>query len=238
MTTRGCSRRLAQKNIANSQTARLRHVGQSAGACNHALSGFLLTLAAVNVKVKIEFTKIVEWSPVMAKTAAERKREQLERERKALLDVTDSTYQYLRVPFFSYLESDPNWSTVEMCFELIGYEPPSFDNDLGPEHFANDSAFGSEEDRVEAFQGSAKSIGRAEVLVDHLMSAAVELSGIIANYKMRELRTRLKDLEEAELADHVERKAALQQAAHISRVLEELGKNQRVTLAKYRVKGV
>lgn len=174
----------------------------------------------------------------MAKTATERKREQLERERRALLNVEDSSYPYLRVPFFEYLQDDPNWTTVQMSFELMGYEPPSFDNDLGPRHFANDDAFGSEEDRVEAFQGSEKSIGRAEVLVDHLMSAAVELSGIITDYKARELEARLKDLEEGELADPAERKAALQQAAHISRVLEELAKNQRVTLAKYRVKGV
>lgn len=174
----------------------------------------------------------------MAMSAAERKRRQLERERQALLAVSDSTYPYLTTPFFKHLENDPNWTGVEDAFQLMGYEAPLFEDDRGPEDFANDDAFASEEDRLEAFKGSEKSIGRAEVMVDLLHSAAVELSGIIKNYKKRELQRRLKELETVEMTGPEERKTALQQAAHITRILEELDKNQRITLARYRVKGI
>lgn len=174
----------------------------------------------------------------MAMSAAERKQRQLERERQALLPLSDSSYRYLATPFCEHLQDDPNWSDVELAFDLMGYAPPDYSDDLGPEHFANDVAFGSDEDRVEAFKGSEKSIGRAEVMVDLLFDAAMELARIVNLYKIKELQKRLKELENAELSDPESRKAALQQSAHINRILEELSKSQRFTAPKWRIKGI
>lgn len=174
----------------------------------------------------------------MALSATDRKRKQLERERLALLPLHDSTYPYLTTPFFEYLENDPNWTVAEDAFQLMGFDPPVFEDDRGPEDFANEDAFASNEARLETFQGSENSIGRAEVMVDLLYSAAVELSGIINNYKRNELQQRFKELEAAEMSEPEQRKVAMQQAAHITRILEELDKNQRITLSKHRVKGI
>ncbi|MEI4493959.1 hypothetical protein WAF00_25350 [Mameliella alba] len=174
----------------------------------------------------------------MALSASDRKRKQLERERLALLPLHDSTYPYLRTPFFEYLENDPNWTGVEDAFQLMGCDAPVFEDDRGPEEFAHEDSFASEEARLEAFQGSENSIGRAEVMIDHLYSAAVQLSEIVNNYKCKELQQRLAKLETAEMVTPEERKAAFEQAAHITRILEQLEKNQRITLAKHRVKGI
>lgn len=172
----------------------------------------------------------------MALSAKERKQAQLERERQALVRKADATYPYLKTPFFERLENDGNWSSVEMCFDLLGIDPPMFDDDRGPEDFASDACFSTDEDRVEAFQCSKNSIGRAEVMVDMLLDAAMELSHIINRYKQDELRKRRDELEKSDLSEPNRRGEALEAAAEISKLQDELEKNVRRTFPAWRVK--
>ena len=172
----------------------------------------------------------------MGLSAKERKQAQLERERKALARKMDATYPYLKTPFFERLERDGNWSSVEMCFDLLGIDPPVFDDDRGPEDFASDTCFSTDEDRVEAFQCSKNSIGRAEVMVDMLLDAVVELSQIINSYKRDELRKRRDELEKSDLSEPGRRGEALEAAAEIAKLQEELQKNVRRTFPSWRVK--
>lgn len=172
----------------------------------------------------------------MALSAKERKQAQLERERQALARKTDATYPYLKTPFFKDIEDDGNWSSVEMCFDLMGIDPPMFEDDRGPEHFANPACFSSDEDQAEAFQCSKNSIGRAEVMVDMLLDAAMELSHIINRYKQDELRKRRDELEKSDLSEPNRRGAALEAAAEIAKLQDELQKNVRRTFPVWRVK--
>lgn len=172
----------------------------------------------------------------MALSAKERKQAQLERERQALARKTDATYPYLQTPFFERLENDGNWSSVENCFELLGIDPPVFDDDRGPEDFANDACFSTDEDRVEAFQCSKNSIGRAEVMVDMLLDAAMELSHIVNRYKQDELRKRRDELEKSDLSEPNRQGEALEAAAEIAKLQDELQKNVRRTFPTWRVK--
>lgn len=172
----------------------------------------------------------------MALSAKERKQAQLKRERDALIRKTDATYPYLKVPFFKSLENNGNWSSVEMCFDLLGIDPPVFDDDRGPEDYANDACFSTDEDRVEAFQNSEKSIGRAEVMVDMLLDAAMELSHIINRYKQDELRKRREELEKSDLSEPNRRGEALEASAEIAKLQDELQKNVRRTFPTWRVK--
>src|SRR6056297_378562 len=171
----------------------------------------------------------------MAMSAKERKQKQLENERRELARQMDATYPYLKVPFFKYLENS-DWSDVELCFDLIGVEPPMFDDDRGPADFASNICFATEEDRIEAFQSSEKSIGRAEVMVDLMLDAAQELARMINTHKQRELQKRREELEQADLSDPEHRSKALQDAAEIARLQEELQKNVRRTFQTWRVK--
>ncbi|WP_306043411.1 hypothetical protein [Mameliella sp. MMSF_3552] len=114
---------------------------------------------------------------------------------------------------------------------------PVFEDDRGPEAFAFEEAMG-DGDRDEMFQGARGSIGRAENMIDNLLFAAVELALVVNRFKKEELQARLREIENADLADPAARKAALADVAHISAVLAELDKNVRWTLPKWRVKGV
>lgn len=172
----------------------------------------------------------------MAMSAKERKQKQLENERRELARQMDATYPYLKVPFFKYLPDDDNWTSVEICFDIMGFEPPSFDDDRGPADVAGEDCFASEEERLNAFKSSENSIGRAEVMMDMLLDAAMELSGIINRYKLRELQIRREELEQSNWSDPKQRSKALADAAEISRLQDELKKNVRRTFQNWRVK--
>ena len=172
----------------------------------------------------------------MALSAKERKQKQLEREQHARARMRDATYPYLKTPFFEHLERDGNWSSVELCFDLLGIDPPVFDDDRGPEDFANDACFSTDEERVEAFQCSEKSIGRAEVMVDMLQDAAMELSSIINRFKKSELQKRREELEKSDLSEPNRRVDAFETAGEIAKLQDELSKNVRRTSPVWRVK--
>ncbi len=174
----------------------------------------------------------------MALSAKERKQQQLKREQKQLRLLPDSSYEYLRVPFHVHLETDSNWSSVTLPLEMAGIEPPEFEDDRGPEAYAFEECFATDEDRDEAFGGAAKSIGRAEVMIGLLMDAATELALIVNKYKRTELERRLKEIEAADLSDPEERKAALEQVVHIEKIKGALSKNVRRSLPQWEAKGV
>lgn len=172
----------------------------------------------------------------MAMTANERKRAQIQREQEALRSMPDSTYPYLSVPFFEYLEEDPNWGDAEQCFERMGIMPPRFDDDRGPVDVAFEDAFRTDEERIAAFHGSERSIGRAEVMVGQLLDAASGLSQIINKFKKAELNRVLVGIQERDLTDPDVRKATMDEVVHIARLQEELEKNVRRTFPQWEVK--
>lgn len=174
----------------------------------------------------------------MALSAKERKHQQLKREQAQLRALSDSSYEYLQVPFHVHLEADPNWSSVTLPLEMAGIEPPVFEDDRGPEAYAFEECFATDEDRDEAFGGAAKSIGRAEVMIGLLIDAATELAHIVNKYKRAELDKRLKEIEATDLSDPEERKAVLEQVVHIEKIKGALSKNVRRSLPQWEAKGV
>ncbi len=174
----------------------------------------------------------------MPMTANERKRRQLEREERRLKALPDSSYVFLRTPFHEHLGRDPNWSSVELMFDLMGIEPPAFEDDLGPEHFAAPGSLDPDQDPLEAFENAEGSIGRAEMMVVHLIDAAVELASIINRYKLSELQARRQEFESSDLSDPVERRTALEAVTQLSKIEDELQKNVRRTFPQWRVKGI
>ena len=75
----------------------------------------------------------------MAMSARERKQKQLEREREVLGRLDDATYPFLKKPFFMHVDDDPNWTDIALSLELLGIEPPVFEDDRGPEHYASEA---------------------------------------------------------------------------------------------------
>lgn len=143
----------------------------------------------------------------------------------------------MKKPFHQHLQDDPNWSSFALQLELMGLEPPEFSDDRGPEHFANEGALSPDEDPKDAFPGAEGSIGRAEVMVDMLLDAALELAQIVNRYKLDELQRRRREIEAEDLAEPEERKRALESVTAIARIEEELGKNVRRSFPVWKVKG-
>lgn len=172
----------------------------------------------------------------MAMTANERKRAQIQREQEAQLHMPDSTYPYLAVPFYQYVNDDGNWSDVQQCFQFMGIEPPQFEDDRGAADFAFDDNFGSDQAKIDTFKGHEKSIGRAEAMVGFLIDAASGLSQIINAFKQKEVTRSLAEIQKRDLADPDIRKATMAEVVYIARLQDELQKNVRRSFPQWEVK--
>ncbi len=174
----------------------------------------------------------------MALTAKQRKQNQLAREHEERRKLPDATYEFLKIPFHEEAENDSNWSSVTLSFELMGIDAPVFEDDRGPEDFAMEFCFATDEDRDETFAGYSGSIGRAELMVDFLLDAAIELAGVIRNYKKRAISAQRKEIEEADLSDPDDRRKAMETIARLARIEDVLDKNVRRTLPQWIAKGI
>ena len=172
----------------------------------------------------------------MALTANERKRAQIAREQEALRQLPDGTYTYLSIPFHQYLDQDGNWSDVQQCFEMMGINPPQFQDDRGPADFAFDDIFGSDQSKIDAFNGSENSIGRAEVMVGQLLDGDARVSYGSWDFKKAELNRVLVGIQQRDLTDPDLRKATMDEVVHIARLQEELEKNVRRTFPQWEIK--
>ncbi|WIJ24221.1 hypothetical protein [Devosia sp. RR2S18] len=169
----------------------------------------------------------------MALSPAEKQRRYRERQAQAKkterLTAGDSTADFLRTPFFEYLSQDGNWMNVEMNFDIMGLEAPSFEDDSGPK-----STTGEIEETT--YEGHAGSIGRAEIMVGQLLDAATELAGIINRYKRLEIAQRIAELQAADLSDPQRKKQALADVVRLNSLLSRLERQVRWPLPEWSVK--
>ncbi|MEH6645499.1 hypothetical protein [Sulfitobacter sp.] len=167
----------------------------------------------------------------MAMTEAEKKRAQRARKKQEHDASLDSTYSYLKEPFFKWLERTDgggDWTAAEAEMNLASIELPMFEDDRGP--YPNDDAFG--EDIDDCYTGYIGSIGRAEILVRSLVGAASCIASTINQYKQEEVKARLAELENPETAD---RATAIQEAVRLNKILDQLQKRVRMDLPSWKV---
>lgn len=169
----------------------------------------------------------------MALSAAERKRKQRERQAAERAPLVDPVYKYLGVPFFEYAASHGGWSNVELMFDLMGLEAPEFNDDAGPAPY--DPA--SHADVIEAYEGRLGSVGRAEIMIEHLVDAAIELAAMVNAYKATAVERRISELERADLASPEARKAAVAELRDLEELRERLSKRVRRTLPEWSARG-
>ena len=176
----------------------------------------------------------------MAKSALQRKREQVERDRIAMRSLPDSSYPFLHRPFFDWLKdnAENNWHIFYAEILAAGFDAPEFLDDSGPSSF--DGAYeggltGTDEDPYAGYEGS---IGRAESIVDHLLSSASLLALVIQEYKLEQLDDRIAEIENADLSDPDKRKGALADMVKMAKIREQLQKQTRYQVPGYKVKGI
>ncbi len=167
----------------------------------------------------------------MALTPAEIQKAYRDRQKAAKYAAEDSTYPYLKETFSEYLKQGSNYSSVDEVLALAGIEAPCIDDERDPKEFIINEA--SDED--DPFPGAKGAVGRAEVLMGCLISAAAELSLTINDYKRQEIKARLAELESLENADLA---TAMQDAVKLNKILDQLNKQVRWPFSQWKVTGV
>ncbi|WP_449396780.1 hypothetical protein [Devosia riboflavina] len=160
----------------------------------------------------------------MPLTPLERKRKQLERDRAALRALPDSTYPFLRQPFFEWAEGT-DWEAAEHDINAAGMNMPVLANDQGPKSLDGTVEQGANED-WHPYAGYEKSIGRAESMVDYLLAALSQMTVAINAYKVEQLNECIAELENADLSTDKARKAALADIVRLNKIKEQLEENR------------
>ncbi|WP_152541126.1 hypothetical protein [Sulfitobacter noctilucae] len=168
----------------------------------------------------------------MAKTSTERMQAKKEREEAARRAAEDSTYPYLKETFSEFLKHEGNYSSVEIALGLAGIEAPLIEDEMGPENFALEDVIAGVDD---PFPGAKGAIGRAEIMIDCFIDAAMELANVVQNYKRQEIEARLAELENSEKAD---RATAMKEAVKLTKILDQLDKQVRRSFPQWKVTGI
>ena len=156
---------------------------------------------------------------------------QKEKRKEALTKADKAPDEIFRTPFHEW--ADLAYSDVDLCLALTGIQMPEFIDDRGPEEFVlNDATEGVED----PFDGASGSLGRAEVMVGCLISAAVELSSTINTYKRMEIKDRIAELEQSDITDPKTRKRVLTEIVRLNKMLEALDKEVRWTFSQWKIK--
>lgn len=171
----------------------------------------------------------------MAMTPAERKRQQREREKKeAELDRRsggDAAAELFITPFSEWAERTDSLSDLIQYTALAGFELPMFDNEDDPESFVIDrELFGDEP----LFENAKGALGRAEVTIGVLQDAALLLAEAVNRYKAEQIRARLSELE---VSTEMDRSAAMKEAVHLNKMLEQLDKQVRRNFPQWKIQG-
>lgn len=177
----------------------------------------------------------------MAMSAIERKRKQLERERQELRVLPDSTYSFLRTPFYRWLQEHESgdWSGVWFALNAAGFDLPAFEDDSGPRSLDGEvERMKTDEDDYDPYAGYAGSIGRAEAIVDYLLSAVEQFALVVNQYKIEEIDERIAELESADLSDPAAKKQALADMVRLAKMREQLSKQMRRSFYAWKVKGI
>jgi uncharacterized protein YfkK (UPF0435 family) len=172
----------------------------------------------------------------MAKSATERSREMRERERAALREVPDSTYPFLKTPFYQWADGT-DWDDAEHGINAAGMNMPLLEDDSGPKSYDGEPERGASDD-WHPYAGYQGSIGRAEAMIDHLLASLSQMTVAINIYKVEEITDRIAELEQADLSDRDAKKQALADIVRLVKMKEHLSKSVRVSLPQWKVKGI
>ena len=150
---------------------------------------------------------------------------------KASLALTD----VFRTPFFEFLgDFCHGGSDFNIALDLTGIETPQFDDDLGPEHHTKDMGI---DPNYELYEEAKGSLGRAEMMVGCLITAAGDMAAKINDYKRAEIKARLTELEASDLSDPETKRVALKDVTRLNKMLDQLDKQIRRTFPQWKVTG-
>lgn len=135
-----------------------------------------------------------------------------------------------RTAFFEFFPVDEQVSS-QYCqsLELAGIHPVLFEDDTGPESSTLDDIPAEPEGSEYSVFGDSKgsSLGKAEVVISCLLSAATDLAAAVNGYKLSELRKRIAEIEAQDLSEPEAKRAAFAKMHDLTKMLEDLDKEIR-----------
>lgn len=172
----------------------------------------------------------------MAKSATERKREQVQRERERAKSTEDLLYGLPRPAFGKWLaeNEDDRLGHLALCFDGMNRSPSNFNHDEDPVAKLGDFVFPTTAAGELSYQGA---LGRAELEVELLVEAAKTLAAMINAYKREVIESRIRQIETNELDDRDARSERLREIMLLNRALERLGKSVRAELPQWQLRG-
>jgi hypothetical protein len=166
--------------------------------------------------------------------AQRRWRQRQKEKRKNNLKKVGLKTEVFNSPFHEFFGDQGYDLDFELPLALAGIEPPRFEDDRGPEAFVlADETVGVED----PFSGATGSLGRAEIMVGCLIDSAMSLAKKVNEYKRKEINARLAEIEASDLSEPAAKKAALQDAARLHKMLDQLDKQVRWTFPQWKVMG-
>lgn len=123
-------------------------------------------------------------------------------------------------------------SDFEIPLETNGISAPTFDDDRGLEAYVDPAVFRGIE--TDIFDQASNSLGRAELIVGGLISAAFELARKINAYKKDQINLRLEALKASDMNDPATREAKLAEILRLNRTLDDLNKTVRWTFPQWK----
>lgn len=181
----------------------------------------------------------------MAKSALERKHDQIRREKELLRKSEDSAYPYLGVPFFQWLENGNDggdWDNALLHLDACQMPHPEFKDDRDPQSIDGDVELigwvRDDDPGPDYYAGYKGSIGRAEALVSDLIAAASNFALSINQYKREMLQSKKQDIERSDLSEPEARKKAFEDIVKIDAMLKRLEKMKRISICEFQLKGI
>lgn len=179
----------------------------------------------------------------MAKSAFQRKQDQLRRDRERMRKQNDSTYPFLKEPFFEWLERTEgygDWSSGTFHLDASQITIPEFTDDNGPHSVDGEVELVWKDNPEDGYYvGFEGSIGRAECLVDDLIAAASNFAIVINTYKKEQINARITEIENSDLSDPEVKKKALADIVRLRKMLDQLeGKMVRESFHQWKIKGI
>lgn len=174
------------------------------------------------------------------KTPAEYQREYRERKKKAAIAQAAPSANDFRAPFFEHFNKlAGGYGNWHHYLDLAGIEAPAFEDDSGPRSVSGMVEYDLKEGNTDddPYRDYTRSIGRAEVTVEHLLHAASALANIINDYKQSEIKARIAEIEQADLSDPIAKKQALADIPRLQKMLDQLSKQARWTFPQWKVSG-
>lgn len=176
----------------------------------------------------------------MAKSAYERKLEQLAREKERRRVSDDAAYPYLDVPFFEWLGEDQErggWGEGMLHLDASQISYPPIVDDRGPGSGDGEvELIGIDDPDYDYYAGYKGSIGRAECLVNDLLAAASSFAIAINNYKKEMLLKKKSEIEGSDLSDPDKRKQVFEDIVNIDAMLKRLEKMKRISIYEFQLK--